>query len=445
MLQQLVGRLPRGAAARVERLLGLAACPPPGAPLAWHPSQPLLAAVGAGGQVQVVDYTGQLPVLGQQGSGSPPPPPLAPALTLQHELQQGAAAAAWRPNGGKCLAVGTAQGVCLWHIGRPPAGSGSRSDGSAWMVWLKAPTAGTVTTLSWHPQGHLLAGASPASPGFFVWDVATGTATPISAGPEPACLLRWSPCGSYLLAAQPGGAFRIWETQTWWSQSWAAAEGGSSAGGRLVEAAWGPDCRSLLLAYDGSPQLVSLHFTGEPPSLQAQLLPLPLAELSSGGAKGGAPGLVQAVAWDTQAQRLAIALGGPHPAAGCVALYDTRCDPILSARFIGFLRLGPLGGSGGSGSAAGGSRAAAAFEPEWEEIRPEEVAEAAAAAGSGAGAAQRRAAAGSGSGIGGSGAPGAGSEAPQALVFLPCFGQGAVLAARCGDQRIATVPLYFAA
>lgn len=45
--------------------------------------------------------------------------------------------------------------------------------------------------------------------------------------------------------------------QTWWSQSWAAAEtGGSpSAGGRLVEAAWGPDCRSLLLAYEGSPQV----------------------------------------------------------------------------------------------------------------------------------------------------------------------------------------------
>ena len=126
LLQQLVGRLPRGAAARLERLLGLAPCPPSIAPLAWHPSQPLLAAVGAGGQVQVVDYTGQLPVLGQQGSGAPPPAPLSPTLTLQHELQQGAAAAAWRPNGGKCLAVGTAQGVCLWHIGRPPTGSGSR-------------------------------------------------------------------------------------------------------------------------------------------------------------------------------------------------------------------------------------------------------------------------------------------------------------------------------
>lgn len=38
------------------------------------------------------------------------------------------------------------------------------------------------------------------------------------------------------------------------------------------------------------PQLVSLHFTGEPPSLQAQLLPLPLAELSATGEGMGGGG-----------------------------------------------------------------------------------------------------------------------------------------------------------
>lgn len=141
LLQQLVGRLPRGAAARLERLLGLAACPPAGAPLAWHPSQPLLAAVDAGGRVQIVDYSGHLPVLGQHGSGAAAPPPLAPALTLQHELQQGAAAAAWRPHGGKCLAVGAAQGVCLWHLGRPPPGSASR---------CAAGAAAAVVAVGWH-------------------------------------------------------------------------------------------------------------------------------------------------------------------------------------------------------------------------------------------------------------------------------------------------------
>lgn len=145
---------------------------------------------------------------------------------------------------------------------------------------------------------------------------------------------------------------------------------------------------------------------------------------------------MQAVAWDARAQRLAIALGGSHPAAGCVALYDTRCDPILSARFIGFLRLGPLGGGDGSGGAAGGSHVS---EPEWEEIRPEEVAEAAGAVGASAAVAQRRAPGGSGAST-----AAANSQAPLALAFLPGFGQGTVLAARCGDQRVATVPLYFA-
>lgn len=138
------------------------------------------------------------------------------------------------------------------------------------------------------------------------------------------------------------------------------------------------------------------------------------------------------MAWDARAQRLAIALGGSHPAAGCVALYDTRCDPILSARFIGFLRLGPLG-------AAGASRAAPVAEPDWEEIRPEEVVEATGAAGISAAAQRKTPSSGNG------GVAGSGSGAPQSLAFLPGFGQGAVLAARCGDQRIAAVPLYFAA
>lgn len=149
LLQQLVNRLPGGAAARLERLLGLAACPPPGAPLAWHPSQPLLAAVDARGSVQIIDYTGHLPVLGQQGSGGPPPPALAPALTLQHELQQGAAAAAWRPHGSKCLAVGAAQGVCLWHLGRPPPGSGARC--AAWAAAVAA--VGAAVACLWCAAG----------------------------------------------------------------------------------------------------------------------------------------------------------------------------------------------------------------------------------------------------------------------------------------------------
>jgi hypothetical protein len=309
--------------------------------------------------------------------------------------------------------------------------------------------------------------------------------------------------------------------------------------GGLAGACWSPDSRTLVLAYAAAPQqLVSLHFTADPPSLQAQLLPLVLPEIASRGAcmlgvrgwgsdawvlgraalmhaiflhslcgRGGVlcvhyvryhtcawylafkalrlplhavqntlqgmpsswqafafisppcklaqgPSLalcppsrpccpaangsraaaaaggavVESVAWDPRGQRLAVAVGGKHPAAGCVALYDTRCEPLLSARFIGFVRVGPLADPG----AAGGSQAVAqhaqlgafagpgaGLPPEIQEIEGEEERE---AQGPGRGEAE-------------------GSAAAR-LCFQPGFGQGALLAVRRGDF-IGTVPLYF--
>jgi hypothetical protein len=49
----------------------------------------------------------------------------------------------------------------------------------------------------------------------------------LQAGTEPVSLLSWSPCGSYLLAGHPSGSFRVWQTHSWWSLKWSAAEGGS--------------------------------------------------------------------------------------------------------------------------------------------------------------------------------------------------------------------------
>ena len=319
---------------------------------------------------------------------------------------------------------------------------------------------------------------------------------PRQAGLEPVTLLRWSPCGSYLLTGHAGGDFRVWETNTWWSLRWAASGGGglggrpgrSGASGPLVDAAWAPSGRVLLLAHAHSAQLVSLQFTADAPSLQAQLLPVQLAELMAAASTGGVgqtpraglvgwlaavagrevacsdaepsrvpslvhtcclchsqrllnhpaplplpcaangksntPGLlVQAAAWDARGHRLAVAVGGSHPAAGCIALYDTQVDPILSARFIGFLRPSPLqpqlveeeaaaaaggcdGGGGGRGAEAGGSWEAGSSE--HAELPP---------------------------------APAADRQ-EVALAFHPSFGQGALLSCRSGDF-IATIPMFF--
>lgn len=42
-------------------------------------------------------------------------------------------------------------------------------------------------------------------------------------------MLRWSPCGAYLLAAHPAGDFRIWQTQA--SQAGDRVLGAGGAGG----------------------------------------------------------------------------------------------------------------------------------------------------------------------------------------------------------------------
>jgi hypothetical protein len=93
---------------------------------------------------------------------------------------------------------------------------------------------------------------------------------------------------------------------------------------------------------------------------------------------------VEALAWDPLGHRLALTLGPAPGAAGAatlVALYDTRQDPILSARFIGVASAGPAGEDGGGG-------------------------------------------------------------APAVLVFASGFDQGALLAVRRG-RRVVALPLYY--
>jgi hypothetical protein len=169
---------------------------------------------------------------------------------------------------------------------------------------------------------------------------------------EPLSLLSWSPCGSYLFTAH-SGSFRVWETRGWRSATWVLADAPSD----LVAACWSPDGRTLVLAHAHSVQLTALHFTAEAPALTAQVLPLVLPglsprafERSEAGSSGAGTqqrqeqhqALISAVAWDSKAQRLAVGLGRGHPAAGCVALYDTRCDPIITARLLGLMRVQPM-------------------------------------------------------------------------------------------------------
>jgi WD40 repeat protein len=377
--------------------------------LAWHHQQPLLATIDSqtDSSLQIFDFTDKIPYLGQQTQSSLPP--LSPYITLKHDLQQGACsgAVAWRPINSTSVAVGCAHGVCLWH--------NVKESSNASLVWLQSPGEVAVHALCWHPRGHLLAGASHHRPGLFIWDVATGSVTCIRAGLENVTMLRWSPCGCYLFAGGKAGSFRIWETSVWKSAKWALGGGGGGGGGstvgsttrggksrgELVGAEWSPDGRTLLLAH--SHQVAALHLTADVPALTAQVLPVSLAELTT-TTKNSQP-RVKSVAWDPRGQRLAIALETQSSSSSpvvsmVVAMYDTRCDPILTARFIGYARVVPFGDHG--------------VGADWEMVEAEEER---------AGVEKR-------------------SGERVAMAFMPSFAQGAVLSVRKGGF-IGTLPMYF--
>lgn len=147
-------------------------------PVAWHFRKDILAAADSSNGVQIYDFTGHVPVLGQPLGNVPSP--LGPQTVLRHELQRDVCTLQWRPNAGLMLAAGGAHGVCLWHLGKPSgARSGTSAGQAASLTWLQCPGGADVSCLAWDPQGRLLAGAGSQVPGLFVWDVATGACIPL--------------------------------------------------------------------------------------------------------------------------------------------------------------------------------------------------------------------------------------------------------------------------
>jgi len=145
-------------------------------------------------------------------------------------------------------------------------------------------------------------------------------------------LLRWSPCGSYLFLALTCNAIIMFETTAWTHQRW------ETDGGPVQDACWGiASSKSPVLIFvtKGSTQVVGVQFTSKPPSLEAHLLPLQMqGTLSLNAPTGSTPAEITALAWDATSSHLALILGGGHPQAGQVALYSTRCAPMLSAQFV---------------------------------------------------------------------------------------------------------------
>lgn len=293
--------------------------------MAWHPYQEVLAA--SDGAHQVVIYS----LAGLASASSIPGSLTEATATLAHAHQQQVTALAWRPRTQSTLAVSCRQGVCLWTV--PFNSVKSSGTAGATMTMLQSDKL-PVTCMAWHPEGQLLATGSLAGPGIVVWQVALGTHHRIQADLSPTAILTWSPDGCYLFAAPPASSsFRLWSTQQWISLPFTSphrllpgARKAAPGAGRVTAACWHSSGRLLMLGFAGTASLATLSFTEPAPSLDCQLLPLPLPGIAE--AAGG----VQTVAWDDSGERLAVGLS-----SGKLALLAAECSPLPSAKFIGWI------------------------------------------------------------------------------------------------------------
>uniref|UniRef100_A0A383VE24 Ribosomal protein eL8/eL30/eS12/Gadd45 domain-containing protein n=1 Tax=Tetradesmus obliquus TaxID=3088 RepID=A0A383VE24_TETOB len=343
-------------------------CPPK--LLAWHCNKQQLAVGHAGsGAVLLYDLSAAA-AAAAAGDGV-----LSQAQqVLTHQLQQQVGCLAWRPVHCSSLAVGCLGGVALWSLGKAPLAASSsqhrgRENGGggaaaaaaaqgAWVTFLQFKHGCRVSSLSWSPDGRLLAGSSSDCSRVMVWDVALGVGASLRLGLQPITCLQWSPDGGYLFAAARCGRFFLYETATWSLRSW-----DTPAGSAVTAAAWAPDASAVLLALSGSSQLVALYLVGQPPNLTEQLLPVTLPGVSDAQQDQPGASCIADLAWDPQGSRLAVALQQPHAAAGTVALFSTTHKPVVECSLIGFVQPGAAAAAEGAmGSAAEGSTATAAGE-----------------------------------------------------------------------------------
>ncbi|KAL3623715.1 hypothetical protein CASFOL_032531 [Castilleja foliolosa] len=290
--------------------------------LSWHDHKHIIAFISGPHHVTICNY---------EDTDEKTP------CVLSHESQKDVKVIEWRPNGGRTLSVACKGGICIWsasNLGNVPSvrsrvHSNTLSRVSAWILvdFLQSSDSEQISALSWSPNGR--SSASFESSSFTIWDVSQGIGTPIRRGLGGISLLKWSPSGDYLVAAKFDGTFYLWETNTWTSDLW------SSKNGLVTGATWDPDGRMILLSFSESSTLGSIHFASKPPSLDAHLVPVELAEIKSLTDSQ----VIEKIAWDASGERLAISYrDGDELYKGLIAIFDVKRTPLISTSLIGFIR-----------------------------------------------------------------------------------------------------------
>lgn len=165
---------------------------------------------------------------------------------LAHSQQKGVASVAWQPQAASILAVGSAQGVCLWRLAFSGS-TGALTGGHLLrtIALFGGPSAFPLppTTLRWHPLGKWVAAASPHHGAVAICDPAcpapvaelpmhgpggaVGLAAAAIAGLAGSAVhasgigvVEVSPCGAAMAVSGTSGGLRVYDTRNWQWSSW---------------------------------------------------------------------------------------------------------------------------------------------------------------------------------------------------------------------------------
>jgi hypothetical protein len=187
----------------------------------------------------------------------------------------------WQPMSGAGLAVGCQSGICFWRLTENESDAETTASRNVltsshgrngWCEFLcNSDNQQPVNTISWSPDGRLLASGSVSSDHIYVWDVATTTCTPLVA--VASCgvsLIKWSPSGHYVFAATLSNVVRVWETKTWTGERWTIPTGPCQS------ACWNPQGTLLLVAVAGCADMWTFAFHHTPPHIFGVLADLRL-------------------------------------------------------------------------------------------------------------------------------------------------------------------------
>jgi len=114
---------------------------------------------------------------------------------------------------------------------------------------------GLATSVSWLPDGKLVAARSPFDTKLHIWSPASQICEVVHRrGGGGVTLASLSPNKRSLFTATPASVFRVWETKGWTCDRW------SVGSGRVAAAAWAPDSLQLVFATTEEPVLYCLSF-----------------------------------------------------------------------------------------------------------------------------------------------------------------------------------------